>query len=160
LEVMRAIDVQKLAHDRLQLIGEAARRLSQGESVVLDEALWGDAGLEQERRRVKDPWEDVLENIPVWHKVIKGYDENDHPIERTFLIIHAESELEIVAAGDLMKHLLDISAAHQTPATAMRLSTVMKQLGWSRYTNGNVTIRGVRQKGYFRRQAKVEGSRF
>jgi predicted P-loop ATPase len=38
LEVMRAIDVQKLAHDRLQLIGEAARCLSQGESVVLDEA--------------------------------------------------------------------------------------------------------------------------
>jgi hypothetical protein len=49
--------------------------------------------------------------------------------------------------------MLDISIAHQTPATAMRLSTVMKQLGWDRHKNGQVTIHGVRQKGYFRPEA-------
>jgi hypothetical protein len=43
-----------------------------------------------------------------------------------------------------------ISIAHQTPATAMRLSTVMKQLGGDRYKNGQVSINAVRQKGYFR----------
>ena len=32
----------------------------------------------------------------------------------------------------------------------MRLATVMKQLGWDRHKNGQVTVRGERQKGYFR----------
>jgi predicted P-loop ATPase len=150
LEVTKAIDIQKLANDRMQLIGEAAKCQSAGESVVLDEALWPDAGIEQEQRRLKDPWEDVLGNIPVWHKEIRGYDENKIPIEHLVLIVHIDGLLETVAATDLMKHLLDIQVAHQTPAIAMRLSTVMKQLGWSRHSNGSVTINGVRQKGYFR----------
>ena len=132
LEVTKAIDIQKLANDRMQLIGEAAKYQSAGESVVLDEALWVDAGIEQEQRRVKDPWEDILANIPVWHKEIRGYDENKIPIEHLVLIVHIDGLLETVAATDLMKHLLDIQVAHQTPAIAMRLSTVMKQLGWSR----------------------------
>jgi predicted P-loop ATPase len=163
LEVTRAIDIDKLRHDRLQLIGEAAKYQSAGESVVLDEELWADAGIEQEQRRVKDPWEDLLANIPIWHNEITGYDENRHPIEHLVLIVHIEGPREIVAAADLMKHLLDIPIAHQTPATAMRLATAMKQLGWDRHKNGQVTIRGIRHKGYFRstevRQEEVRRAR-
>ena len=33
----------------------------QGESLVLDEALWPEAGVEQEARRVRHPWEAFLE---------------------------------------------------------------------------------------------------
>jgi predicted P-loop ATPase len=150
LEVITAIDIDKLRRDRLQLIGEAAKYQSAGESIVLDEELWGDAGIEQEQRRVKDPWEDLLANIPIWHNEITGYDENRVPIEHLVLIVHIEGPREIVAAADLMKHLLNIPIAHQTPATAMRLATAMKQLGWDRHKNGQVTIRGVRHKGYFR----------
>jgi predicted P-loop ATPase len=150
LEVLKSIDIEKLRRDRMQLIGEAASYQAAGESVVLDESMWGDAGIEQEQRRVKDPWEDILANIPVWHKEIRGFSESKEPIEHLVLVIHHEGVLEIVSAADIMKYMLDISIAHQTPATAMRLSTVMKQLGWDRYKNGQVTINGVRQKGYFR----------
>lgn len=150
LEVTATIDIEKLRQDRLQLIGEAAKYQSTGESMVLDEALWGDAGIEQEQRRVKDPWEGLLANIPIWHNETTGYDENKTPIEHLVLIVHIEGPLEIVTAADLMKHLLDIPIARQTAATAMRLATVMKQLGWDRHKNGQVTVRGERHKGYFR----------
>jgi predicted P-loop ATPase len=150
LEVTKAIDIEKLRRDRLQLIGEAAKYQSAGESIVLDEELWGDAGIEQEQRRVKDPWEDRLANIPIWHNEITGYDENKAPMESLVLIVHREGALDIVTAADLMTHLLDIRIAQQTSATAMRLATVMKQLGWGRNKNGQVTVRGERLKGYFR----------
>jgi predicted P-loop ATPase len=163
LEVTAAIDIEKLKHDRLQLIGEAAKYQSSGESIVLNEELWEAAGIEQEQRRVKDPWEGVLANIPIWHAEITGHDENKVPIERLVLIVHVAGSVEIVTAADLMKHLLEIPIARQTSATAMRLATVMKQLGWDRRKNGQVTVRGERQKGYFRpievRQEEVRQAR-
>jgi hypothetical protein len=79
MEVLKSIDIEKLAADRLQLIGEAARYQSAGESLVLAEELWGAAGVEQEQRRTKDPWEDALATMPLWHKEIRGYDENNAP---------------------------------------------------------------------------------
>jgi predicted P-loop ATPase len=150
LEVTAAIDIDKLRRDRLQLIGEAAMFQTAGESIVLDEELWEAAGIEQEKRRVKDPWEDRLANIPIWHNEITGYDENRIAIENLVLIVHVNGPLEIVAAADLMKHLLAIPISQQTPITGSRLANVMKQLGWDRHKNGQVTIRGERQKGYFR----------
>jgi predicted P-loop ATPase len=158
LEVLAPIDIKKLAECRLQLIGEAARYHSKGESVVLDEKLWGAAGDEQEQRRVKDPWEDVLAYIPKYAKEVLGYD-NGAPIERTHLIVHVEdagsvSERHTVAASDLMEHLLDIPVSHQTTTNSMRLSAVMKQLGWDRYSNGQISIGAKRQKGYWRIRQK------
>jgi hypothetical protein len=64
LRVLKSIDIAKLKRDRLQLWGEAAHYQSQGESLVLDEKLWGEAAVEQEARRVTDPWEDNLRNMP------------------------------------------------------------------------------------------------
>src|SRR6516164_7535485 len=65
LRVLKSIEVEKLKRDRLQLWGEAAHYQSQGESLVLDKALWGEAGQEQEARRVRDPWEDLLRDMPL-----------------------------------------------------------------------------------------------
>ena len=63
MRVLRAIDLEKLKEDRLQLWGEAAHYQSEGESLTLDESMWADAGVEQEKRRVKDPWEAVLADM-------------------------------------------------------------------------------------------------
>jgi predicted P-loop ATPase len=152
MKVMKAIDIDKLRRDRLQLIGEAARYQSAGESVVLDEARWADAGYEQEQRRMKDPWEDILEHLPKWWDEIKGYDVDNRPIKGAVQVLHlVDDDQEVVSAATLLKHVLDIPVSHQTPAIAMRLSTVMKQLGWQRHKNGYVSIPGYgRVKGYFR----------
>jgi Virulence-associated protein E/RepB DNA-primase from phage plasmid len=150
MTVLKPIDIAKLAADRLQLIGEAASYHTGGESVVLDEALWGDAGIEQEQRRTKDPWEGLLEHIPMWWDTIEGYDDDHRPVKKAVLVIHLVDDQEVVSAATILKHLLEIPIGHQTPATTMRLSTVMKQLGWQRHKNGYVSINRERVKGYFR----------
>jgi predicted P-loop ATPase len=154
MEVLKSIDVERLRRDRLQLIGEAASYHTAGESVVLDEAMWGDAGVEQEQRRTKDPWEDLLENLPMYWDTIDGYDSERHPVKKAVLVIHLDGfnqDRELVSSATLLKHVLDIPVGQQTTLTAMRLSTVMKQLGWDRNKNGYVSISGLgRVKGYFR----------
>ena len=39
--------------------------------------------------------------------------------------------MEIVASQSLLKYVLEIPVSHQTTATGMRLSAVMKQLSWT-----------------------------
>ncbi len=53
-------DLDRLRADRDQLWAEAARREAAGESIRLDPALWPHAEVQQERRRVEDPWETTL----------------------------------------------------------------------------------------------------
>jgi hypothetical protein len=47
--------------------------------------------------------------------------------------------------------VLKISAANVRQEHSMRLSSVMRKLGWERPNNGNLTIGSRRVKGYFRR---------
>jgi hypothetical protein len=54
------IDLELVARDRDQIWAEAAHMEEQGESIRLDRALWEAAGEEQEKRRVTDPWEELL----------------------------------------------------------------------------------------------------
>jgi predicted P-loop ATPase len=152
MTVTKSIDIEKLKRDRMQLIGEAAVYQTGGESVVLDETMWGDASVEQEQRRMKDPWEDMLEHLPKWWDEIKGYDEDHRPIKGAVQVIHLAGDLEVVSAATILKYVLDIPISHQTSFTSMRLSTVMKQLGWQRHKNGYVSIPNHgRVKGYFRK---------
>ena len=113
--------------------------------------MWPDAGIEQEKRRVKDPWEDVLENMPevvekrIWDGEREVYIITDHHI-----IIHVDDQ-ERVASDAILAHVLKIPIGQQSTADAMRLATVMKLLGWQRPSNGKITIEGRRVQGYFRR---------
>jgi len=150
VRVLKSIDIAKLKHDRMQLWGEAAHHQSQGESLVLDEALWGAAAVEQEARRVTDPWEDVLRDIPEV-AVVREYKDGFWR-EKDEQIIHRGDGAgeDRVAAADILEYLLKIPPGTQQTGHSMRLSTVMRKLGWERPINGNVTIGGKRVKGYFR----------
>jgi predicted P-loop ATPase len=146
------IDIEALRRDRLQLLGEAAQYESEGESVVLDEALWPDAMAEQEKRRVKDPWEDILAHIP---------DSVDIQIDRyrssTEKIVHHEydgcdSTLEKVSSAALLTYLLKIPEGQQHRGHSMRLATCMKKNEWERPPSlGKITIDGQQVRGYYRR---------
>ena len=134
LKVLKPIDIEILKADRLQLLGEAAHYEAQGESLFLDESLWADAAVEQEKRRVKDSWEDILEAeyIDVAH------------------VIDGEEREERISTKDIVEELLKIPAAQQTTGLGMRLSNVMHKLGWLRKDNNNVVINGKSVKGYYR----------
>ena len=72
--------------------------------------------------------------------------------EEDVQIIHRGDDVgeDRVAAADILEYLLKIPPGTQQTGHSMRLSTVMRKLGWERPINGNVTIGGKRVKGYFR----------
>jgi predicted P-loop ATPase len=145
-----------LKRNRLQLWGEAAKYEAEGESIVLDKKLWPAVGEEQEKRRVKDPWEDILNNIPthVYHGLYgptefsyakKGDDVSILGTQIRYL--SKDRSCEMVASADLLKYVLNIPTQQQTNAHGMRVAAVMKRLGWE---HGRVFINGGQVKGYRR----------
>jgi Virulence-associated protein E len=147
LKVLKPIDIEKLKRSRLQLWGEAAKREAEGESVTLPPELWDKAAAEQEKRRVRDPWEQVLCDIPKTLSVSTGAYS-----ERTVTIIHRDHDKEedFVASADLLEHVLGIPPGRQEVRDAMRLATVMmKRFGWEDGGNPR-TIGDRRLRGYVR----------
>ena len=148
LRVLKSIDIERLRRDRLQLWGEAAHYQSQGESPVLNEVLWGEAGIEQEKRRINDPWEDILGDMKEMTTYRRYQDGVWH--EGTRIIVHHEGKEERVSSEELLTVFLNIAPGNLRTDHTMRLATVMKRLDWQRHDNGYVTINGKRMKGYFR----------
>jgi hypothetical protein len=151
MRVLAMIDLDKLEKYRLQLWGEAAHYESEGESITLDECMWGDAAEEQEVRRVRDPWEDILADMPddVEVTVFRNgmYDTDVHQIIYRYTTSVTE---ERVHSADVLTHVLKVPIGQQEQRHTMKLANVMKHLGWLRPSNGNITIEGKRVKGYFR----------
>ncbi len=156
IKVGAPIDLTKLKRDRLQLLGEAAACESQGEPLTIDPSLWGAAGLEQDARRMRDPWEEILEDMPT-HAFI---DQNGraefirvHPGEPepvgAIRIIHVAGDRQCVATATLLQHVLQVPRERQTQTITMRLSTTMKQVGWTRH-HDKLVIDGQRVRGYWR----------
>ena len=148
------IDIEALQRDRLQLLGEAAHYESEGETLVLDELLWLDAKAEQEKRRVKHPWEDILANMPDevdgHRNFTTGLWEDSHQI------IHRTDDgvgflREEVASADILTYVLRIPEGQQRRDHSMQLATTMKLLGWNRPDGQRVTIDGKQVRGYVRR---------
>lgn len=166
LRVLKAINIEKLKRDRLQLWGEAAHNQSKGESLVLDPSLWGEAGNEQEHRRVTDPWEDVLRNMPdvtrysyrkdgAWHEGTRNivhYARDEDRQASTKAVLGDEQR---VSSEELLTFVLNIAPGNQQTGHTMRLAAVMKRLGWSRNDNGYVSIKGNRVKGYYRQKQTI-----
>jgi predicted P-loop ATPase len=153
LAVLKMIDIEQLKRDRLLLWGEAARYEADGESITLAEDLWSKAGEEQEKRRTKDPWEEIVADIPQWVEVapVSPYAEATQK-QIIFKTNDLQMVKETVAAADLLLHVLDIPTGRQTTNDAMRLANAMRHAGWER-GSGKVTVNGVRVRGFFRWKA-------
>ena len=141
MRVLKPIDIEKLARDRLQLIGEAAHYETQGESLVIPESLWPLARVEQEKRRIRDPWEDILADLP---DSIIGNDATRH------IIVYQADNRELVASTDIMTHVLKIPIAQQTGAMGRKVASAMLRNGWHRHDSGLVKINGKNARGYWR----------
>jgi predicted P-loop ATPase len=145
LKLLKPIDLDKLRHDRLQLIGEAAKYESDGESVTLPEELWPVAGEAQEQRRTKHPWENLLDEM-----TYAGTTTMNAAVIHVAPVSQPGQE-ERVATSDILDNVLQIHPAQQTQDTMMRLSNIMRRLGWSRPDGGNkIQINGRQTRGYYR----------
>jgi predicted P-loop ATPase len=178
LKVLAPIDLELIKRDRLQLWGEAATYEAQGESLVIDEALWPAAAEAQEKRRKKDVWEDILADMPT-HWDLTSYDKVrlisadqfqkalDHyqaevkakkphaalatdPRKSCYPIIHIDGDKEVVASAVVLEKVLGVPAAQQHNAHGMRLANAMRHSGWERPASDKVIINGQRVRGYTR----------
>lgn len=156
IKVLAPIDLDKLKRDRIQLLGEAAAYEKRGETITLDPSLWSAAGVEQDARRIRDPWEDILDDMPT-HAYIDQSGHAEHirvrPGEQepvgAVRIIHVVGDRQCVATATLLQHVLQVPRERQTQTITMRLSTTMKQVGWERH-HDKLVIDGQRVRGYWR----------
>jgi len=123
IEVRAEIDLQKLRAARLQLWGEAAHYQSQGEALTLPRALWADAGVEQEARRVIHPWEAKLAEMVTVVKV-EGQEYWGNGV------VHLVEGEERVATSAIFEHVLKVPAGQLHNGHSKTVSSIMKQQGW------------------------------
>ena len=133
-KMLARVDIARLRADRLLLWGEAAAAERGGETLVLDAALWVDAAAAQEDRRVIDPWEDELMNLPDGlMKEVKEYGTTWQTI--TNVAIH--------------DHLGGHRGATMNSGAGRKIAEIMRRLGWERtYLKDAV---GAKVRGYRRR---------
>jgi predicted P-loop ATPase len=145
MRLERRIDLGALRAARLQLWGEAAAADTAGESLVLDEALWGDAAVVQEARRVRDPWEEALARLaPVGA--------NDSVLAGVgmvgFGIVQVVGDEWRVATKDIFQITLGMSAHMLDDRHTKRLANAMRALGW---TKGVMRFESGAVRGYHRK---------
>lgn len=114
-------DLKGLRENRDQLWAEAAQLESEGYSIRLPEELWEHAGLQQERRRAEDPWEDRI-----------GNNFNDE-YQRL--------------APDQIWELIGIPTERRDERGQRRITEIMQRLGFRRMT---VMVEGKIVKGWGR----------
>jgi hypothetical protein len=103
---VEAFDLRALKRDRDQLWAEAAMRESQGESIRLDPALWGEAEIEQRERTMDDPWIDQIDGVL------------------------GDMEGKIVAADAW--NVIGLPPGNRTQDHNARFGRAMRSLGWKR----------------------------
>jgi len=147
IEVRGSIDLGKLRAARLQLWGEAAHYQSQGEALTLPEALWTVAGVEQEERRVRHPWEAKLAALTV--RV------TDSPVgnfgHQGPELIYVVRDEERVTSNDLFRYL-NIPVGQMHMGHSKTLASIMRLLGWS---DKPFLLDGSTVRGYVRTKLLV-----
>jgi predicted P-loop ATPase len=127
------VDLAGVSADRDQLWGEAAIAEAQGEALVIPEALWSDAAVQQSARMEVDPWEDIITTKLV------GMAENilRHPGSSGFAgkLVWANTATGSrewrVSSAFLLSEVLSVTTDRQHQALWTRLANVMTSLGWT-----------------------------
>jgi hypothetical protein len=115
---------------------------------LLDKTLWPDAETEEEKRRSKHPWEEILSDIPdriTLPPVAKG----EEPT--TVQIVYREGGFEKVRSSDILTYVLRVPIGQQNSGHSQQLSSAMVRAGWERSHN-KIVINGKQERGYFRKE--------
>lgn len=109
------IDVAKLKADRDQLWAEAAIEEAAGASIMLPEELWPEAAQEQEKRRERDPWEDILCSVE-GEKIVRDVDGLGYE--------------ERISSAEVLRRYLKLEPAQVHYNHWKRCKRIMLALGW------------------------------
>jgi Virulence-associated protein E len=136
------IDLAALHRDREQFHAEALEAVRTGEDAVVPKHLWAAAAKEQRKRRIEDPWEDVLGDA-IRHEIArnakykaavarkaKGIRADELPSRQIREIDHKGSKVWFVSSAAILTDILRIEPAQQHGAAGRRARAVMGRLGW------------------------------
>lgn len=122
------IDLDAIVRDRDQLWAEASVIEAGGEPLVIPDALWPEAALQQAARMELDPWEDILSSQ------LAGLMHNRLKIDGSFVLAAdgAGNPEWRVATDYLLTAILGLPKERQFPNHTKRLASIMRDLGWTR----------------------------
>ncbi|MGA7634799.1 MAG: virulence-associated E family protein [Terriglobales bacterium] len=143
------IDLVGITRDRDQLWAEASAVEATGEGLVIPEALWPDAAVQQQARMGVDPWEDVLATK------LADLIARARGIEGQFALASdtlGNPEWR-VSSEYLLTHVLSLPKERQFNNHTKRLAGIMvRSLGWTKPVNpiriGKAVHRGFTKRGH------------
>jgi len=122
-------NLDALGKERDQLWAEAALCEKRGDSIRLDPHLYGDAQLQQERRRAEDPWEPILQTAFC----------GERPATRV--------------SFDMIWNALEVPVAQRDVDKNVRVKIIMQMLGFRSIT---VSQNGIKTRGFGRDDAPAK----
>ena len=127
------IDLNALQRDRTQLHAEAVAAVRKGEDAVVPRALWAVAAKEQKKRRIEDPWEDVIGNaLRSW--IARNAQDAKTSAASTSRYVREINlkgrKVWFVTSATVLSDVLDIDAVQQHGVSGKRTRAVMGRLGW------------------------------
>lgn len=128
MRVERPIDIEALRRARLQIWGEAAHFQAHGEYLTLHPELWGEAAIVQDARRVRHPWEALIDAM---QPVLAG-----GPLgglgEHERCVVHVIGGEQRVFSASVFEHVLKLPAGQLHAGHAKALADAMRVCGWER----------------------------
>ena len=124
------IDVDALARDRDLLWGEAMAAHKAGESVMLPESLWADAGAEQAARTYSEPWIDDVANVAELARHYMEHRAADTEAMRLGVVYQDDGKNERVTSAYVLCKVLGIPPNQQTAEHGKRLGVAMRKHDW------------------------------
>ncbi len=124
------IDVDALARDRDSLWGEAMAAHKAGESIMLPESLWADAGAEQAARTYSEPWIDDVASVTELARHYMEHRANDTQGMRLGVVYQNDGRTERVTSAYVLGVVLGIPPDRQTPEHGKRLGAAMRKHEW------------------------------
>jgi predicted P-loop ATPase len=127
------IDLNALQRDRDQLHAEAKAAADKGEDAVVPRNLWAAAAKEQKKRRIEDPWEDVLGDAirsQIALNAAHARDQKKLPSRLIREIMHKARRVWFISSAAILGDILRIEPAQQHGAAGKRARVVMGRLGW------------------------------
>src|SRR6266702_1492716 len=143
---VQKFNISDLISSRDQLWAEAADREARGESIRLKEEMYIDAGLEQDRKRLEDPWEERL-SIVTESPCKEGC---DFSISKGWICTncyHGKNKKCELTYEELYI-ITQVPVERRNSMTNRRIATVMQRLGFCNgvFRRGDDVIRGWKRK--------------
>jgi len=149
---LQQFNIPGLKAERDQLWAEAASREAGGASIRLDPGLYGLATVQQERRRIEDPWEEILRRrfAQPCEEGLCEYDppNQDARFKKTCKNCGYQDNGECRLLTDQIYGALGIAVGFRNQGMSKRINGIMQAMG---FVSGPIKAAGNVQRGWIKK---------